>query len=266
MDRVTHIVLQAEHLITNETVALAGAPPQSQIVKDMWDVIMPSKKINFSWRHQEVAVSELIFSCRAPLIHPFHSFLFQERLGVIPKGGLSMDEAAKQAAQRKVIVYTPRGRGHERNKGRSVINEEELINRLRRKLKERGRGETLVEFDNYEHTPTLEAAIKFFKSVRVLVGPHGGALYNFHFMQPMSSVIELVKDNHAAAMFWEMSSVLGMRYSVVLGRDKEKDIEIDVDKVIERIEQELDTTQDQLRDYKSIHIEDYPWNVDSGRP
>jgi hypothetical protein len=75
-------------------------------------------------------------------------------------------------------VYMSRSDGRASNKGRKVVNEDELLEGITKSLAERNRGEELVVFnpDDYETTDQLLAW--FSENVAAVIGPHGGAMIN----------------------------------------------------------------------------------------
>ena len=210
-DRVTHIILQGQHLTHTDTTYVTGREPDSPFVKALWNKLVPNAKqhvLHTREQHWPIRAKELIFSCRAPLVHPWFAQRLAEEAGVMG--------AQKPWADRKVILYCSRSRGlggvmH--NGGRSVTNEPAVINALETLLTVRADGERLEVFDLSQWEGDFDGMVDYFASqVRAVIGPHGGALVNINWASRATGVVEIMPSNLFSVAIYELAGTLGHRY------------------------------------------------------
>ena len=109
------------------------------------------------------------------------------------------------------VVYI--SRTGSRNYGRNIKNEEEIINYLQRRYSNR--------FKFFQRPGSLKETMNLFKNTRILLGAHGGALYNILFCPQDTEIIEImpteengnvVPNSLAHTIIWKMSSMLRQNY------------------------------------------------------
>ncbi|EJD46978.1 hypothetical protein AURDEDRAFT_164040 [Auricularia subglabra TFB-10046 SS5] len=209
LDRVTHIMLQGEHLNRGfHGDVVTGRHPGGS-VEQMWDMLGYGRQ-GMHYNGGCVSAKTILFSCRAPLIHPWLSLRTLEAFGLpsIP---------AVPVQKRKTIMYCSRSHGKGiMNGGRRVLNEEELLRDIRQLLKERNQGEELVLFDPDAYGSQPKLMKWFHDNVRAIIGPHGGALFNHRWAGPDTLLLEMMPTTFTSLMFWEEASVLGQTYATTI--------------------------------------------------
>ncbi|KAJ7366275.1 hypothetical protein DFH08DRAFT_1071826 [Mycena albidolilacea] len=150
LDRVTHILTQSQHLSgsTSTPYVLTGRGG-SKTVDELWSR-MGYPEDHVLHGKSKMAAGRLIFSCRAPLIHPWLSLKTLKILGV-PRTPPS------ESITRNKVVYMSRSHGGTANPGRRVVNEEAVLRGITAFLDERDNGEELVMFDpdNFQNITQL---------------------------------------------------------------------------------------------------------------
>lgn len=192
LDRVTHIIAQGAHLAAGAAggaYVLTGREG-TRAVQELYARMgfPPERVLHLQPR---VAARELIFSCRAVLIHPWLSLKTLELLGVSHKpASVTRNKAGGarprtlRSTQRLQVVYMSRSDGHTANPGRKVVNEEAVLHGIRSLLAERNRGEELVVFNPDDLRNVTELFAWFAASAIAVVGPHGGAMINHRWYAP----------------------------------------------------------------------------------
>ncbi len=157
---------------------LSGAQPRHEIVNEIYSH-MVSEHL-----HGGIGTKakKLIFSCRAPLIHPFTTQKITDTLLTDFKL-----PALVPIKDRKIVLFLSRSIGDSANGGREITNEPQVIAALEALLKKRNQGESLLVFDRRKY-PTLKATVEFFRTVKAMIGPHGAAFYNSRFAPPQTIV------------------------------------------------------------------------------
>jgi hypothetical protein len=88
-------------------------------------------------------------------------------------------------------------------------------------LLERNQKEELLVF-NADDYPDVHAMVALGRRVRLMVGVHGGAMYNLIFMQPGTGLVEVCpvaqneESSRCGLVFWEMAGVRNMPYWSVI--------------------------------------------------
>lgn len=251
MDRVTVVWSQAqwamdEHDKGSLTI-VSGREPTSAAVLDMY------KHMARDHLHSVKTVSarKLIFSCRAPLIHPYTFKRFLDALD---------PPADVPFAAKKVVVVMPRGIETDVNGGRRILNQQELTEKLEQLLRDRGQSEKLIVF-NHKTFGTFNETRHFFqRHVKAIVAPHGAALYNARFAGKGTLILEIMPSKRFGPYFWEQSHLAEQRYMYYhaesLGLEHNMFIH-DVDRVVQWLDKELETPVETTLEST------YPWDVDS---
>ena len=205
LDRTTVVWSQAQIAIPEATMAetaiISGSPPRDDIVNEIY-AKMVSQHLHSLFH---VAAERLIFSCRAPLIHPFTMLRITEEI--------SKDSPTD--SKRKTILYCSRSAGGTtRNGGRRVLNEDKVLNALKKVLQEREQSEELVMFRHSDFA-TLSDLVKFFRTrVKAVVGPHGSAFHNARFALPQTLLLEIIpKSSFFQPCFWEQARLHSQDYA-----------------------------------------------------
>lgn len=175
IDRVAVVWSQAQlvlpHAEKNETTIVTGEEPRDSIVNEIYKVMVGQHL------HEPklVAAKRLVFSCRAPLIHPFTTQRITENIlrELPPPQHVS-------EADRDVILFLSRSRGgRAANGGRQILNEPKLFDAIAARLNATGRPEQLMYFKHDEFNGLEEVATFMRDRVKMMIGRHGR-----HFTMP----------------------------------------------------------------------------------
>lgn len=213
LDRVTVVWCQSmldagDSFMSKNVTLVSGTQPQ-QRVNELYD-IMRVKHIHGVPR---VAAKKLVFSCRAPLIHPFTSQRFNDLIGW---------EATKTDKRNVVLMMS-------RVQSRQILNQDKLNQRVEDLLRTRGKDEVLEIFDQNQLGSMVDI-ISFMKDrVKMVIGPHGGAMYNIRFASPGSVLLEFMPAQRFAPVFWEQARLFEHHYYCYIcnSLDTEHNMEID---------------------------------------
>ncbi|EGZ05580.1 hypothetical protein PHYSODRAFT_261939 [Phytophthora sojae] len=263
IDRVAVVWSQAQlvlpHAEKNETTIVTGEEPRDSIVNEIYKVMVGQHL------HEPklVAAKRLVFSCRAPLIHPFTTQRITENIlrELPPPQHVS-------EADRDVILFLSRSRGgRAANGGRQILNEPKLFDAIAARLNATGRPEQLMYFKHDEFNGLEEVATFMRDRVKMMIGRHGAAFYNARFAQPRTALIEIVPDPEQffVPCFWEQARLLGQDYSAHVGntQNEQNDMIVDeVQDVVDLVLKRLEYLDDSYRMEDSLgHT--YAWGVDT---
>jgi len=185
--------------------------------------------------------SELVLVCQAPPLHPALWQRAREMLG-----------CGQRTRDREVVnvVYVTRNRQNSRN-GRLVINDEDVRNYLLQRFQH----DNVIIFDSHEKD--LNETMSIFSKADVIVGLHGGGLYNMLFAPFKAHVVEIMplRSNGdfcdgSSQIFWVMSNLLEMNYwrinTPLIGNDARIDLD-HLQLVLNHIERD-NVTNDRITD------------------
>ncbi|ETL25559.1 hypothetical protein L917_04360, partial [Phytophthora nicotianae] len=261
IDRVAVVWSQAQLVIPamrkNDTIIVAGKEPRDSIVNEIYEVMVGQHLHNPEW----VFAKRLVFSCRAPLIHPFTTQRITENI----LHSLPLPTSATKA-DRNVILFLSRSNGGKAfNGGRQILNEPEVFDAISAMLNATGRPEKLQYFRHDEFSGLEDVATFMRDRVKMMIGPHGAAFYNSRFAQPRTALIEIIPDpsKFFVPCFWEQARLLGQDYSAHVGKTQNKQN----DMVIDNIHEVVQLVQGRLAYLdKSYRMQDaldhkYAWDV-----
>lgn len=236
LDRVTIIMTQAQ-LILNGSPSdsgfsvVSGRQPNFRFANDYYKAL--GAKEHFHSRGG-IRAKKLVFSCRAPLIHPYSTKMTSEQLGLFRNGLVPLSD-------RKVVYYLSRSTGLERNGGRQVSEEAVFIKRLQSLLDQRGQGERLEVFDprSFETLESMVSTIS--RNARAIIGPHGGAHYNGRFAFPETLIVEFIPSNRFEIMFFEQARNLHQKYAAIMvdGSNDSSNLQVNFDDLKVILDKEL---------------------------
>ncbi len=258
-DRVTHIILQGKHLTHADTTYITGKEPASTVVSALWEKLVPGSKkrvLHTSAQRWPIRAKELLFSCRAPLIHPWFAHKLAEEVGVV--------KWQKPLADRKVVLYCSRARdkgGKMQNGGRQFTNDDDVITALGTLLTVRAQGERLEVYDINKWNDNFDSMVQYFASnVRAIIGPHGGALVNLNWAPRDIAVIEVMPSDFFSLALYEQASVLGQTYGFMQSPsiNPRNDMTVDIPELMGLVELSLGKE----RDGGVLHME-YEWHTDA---
>lgn len=127
----------------------------------------------------------LIVPCVSPPTHPYlwKRGQYLLKLPFLQPGYIDVDDK---------IVYFSRNRGTNHIE-RKVLNEKDVLSTIRQVMTSDSMLE-LVEY--YSADYNLNQTIDLLSHAKLLIGPHGGALYNMIFAHPGTSIIEFLPDEY----------------------------------------------------------------------
>ena len=185
------------------------------------------------WKSGQLYADKLIIGCKVPPLHPELWQKAQDLLDLPWK-----KEGWKQ--KRHVLLYLSRKEGTS-NPGRNVLNEDQLVERLKAWTRKQGFEFVLFRASNYK---TLDSLFLMLADVDVVIGPHGGAFYNMLFMRRGITVIEFMPDSPSFVstsqavhlIIYLQASLLGNNYFNIRAADKGRsNMEIDPSLVLEAL-------------------------------
>ena len=251
LDRVTTLWAQAllvmDTSIISEVEVVSGRQPQ-KIVGQLYDIL--------GMKHlhgvKEIKARQLFFPCRTPLIHPYSIRKINKLLGV----------KSYPLEQRKVVLVMAR----EGNMARKIVNQDDFNSKVVALLDSRNKGETLVSF-KINAFEKIEDIIKYIsENVRMIIAPHGGALYNARFASSQTAILEFMPRGRFAPVIWEQSRLLDQNYNVyfVDSLDKVHNMRLDnIDEItawIDSILTNMEKTTGSLTESHGVEPK-YPWQV-----
>lgn len=207
MDGTLPKIIQAYEFIMRPGVQLLLELPHSShmnIKNVIADLGIPEKKIIWHERADYRTIygaSYMIFTCVAPPLHPELWRDIRKRLQV-------PEERLGPWNEGTVVFYVRAGVG-----GRRVKNSNDILNHLQLRY-----GKAAVQrFDGHV---SYEDTVKLFKSARLVIGPHGGGLYNIMFSPRDTVILEFgpyIKNGTditglAHTIFWRIADLIGQQY------------------------------------------------------
>jgi hypothetical protein len=176
---------------------------------------------------------EMVVSC----IQPWHPLIWRRG----PKEVLGV--TSLPYSQRDRIIYVSRSRGKGAfNGGRQITNEEDLIRGIRDWLKEKGRSEELAFADEGPSPENTQEMFDFWKRAKVIIGPHGGGLYNLNWTGEDTIIIEVSPLRSSLGSLWifyMMSAALGQRYYHLPYPPDNSNMVVDINHVLSILESQL---------------------------
>ncbi|UIZ25125.1 hypothetical protein KXD40_007081 [Peronospora effusa] len=262
IDRVAVVWSQAQLVIPTikkkDTVILSGRLPKNSIVNDIYAVMVGQHLHDV----ELVYAKRLVFSCRAPLIHPFTTQRITENiLQTLPA-------STDKKSERNIILFLSRTKGGEAlNGGRKILNEPELFNAISAMLNTTGRPEKLQYFQHDEFDGLVDVAVFMRDRVKMMIGPHGAAFYNSRFAQPRTAIIEIIPDpdKFFRPCFWEQARQLGQDYSAHVGMimTKKKDMVVEDIQEVTRLVQNRLMYVDNSYQFEDALVHKHTWNIDA---
>ena len=220
-DGTLHRIVQILPLIQNRTVKLLIRRPRDSILYDILKRLrISSDQLVYRLAEFQYGADLMIHSCIPETLHPA---LWQEarRLIGVPK---TLSVPYKKAF---VIIITRDGCV---NCGRRILNWKEIISMLETRY-----GSDVIKV--FKGPQTLDGSLEIFGNSRIILGPHGGGLYNMNFAPHGTTVIEFMPtkedgntDISGHQIFWKVANVLYHDYwRVCLPPGENKNMIADLD-------------------------------------
>jgi len=221
MDGVMPKIMQARSLLEGYTILLHYTP--NAIVQDF--LRKGGYTVEKFQRGVTYEVEDFLFTCRTP---PYNPPLWR---------GISDFAEVPQNKTLSKIYWM--GRRNASN-GRAIRNEGEFLTALRNILP----GEKVIEFD-HRNFPSLQKIVNELSEAKLIIGPHGGALYNQFFFPQNTKIVELINnveyDNRVGSplMIWVSSGMLGQEYWRVYVEGDYSGMQINIEKSLKAVKQAL---------------------------
>ncbi|XP_077862372.1 uncharacterized protein LOC144344177 [Saccoglossus kowalevskii] len=197
-------IIQAYDVIKIPSVKILVERFRDSIVLEILERLnITGNKLVYYEKGEIYQAEHLVFACVAPPLHPLLWQHARNKMGVI--------DNAVEALPDNVVLVT-RKEGVQMN-GRHILNRDAVVNVLRERY-----GNRLIVLHRGIHN--LGQAIEFHKNVKIIIGVHGGALYNSIFMPTRSYVVEITPtlktgqsvEGIAERIFWYQSNMIGQNY------------------------------------------------------
>ena len=202
LDGVLPKIIQVLPFLRLPGIKLALQKPRDKIIKLMLAKMQLYDKVIWVDGSEVVTSRFQINTCITPPLHPLLWKAMREELGV-------SDIISQDASKFKVMLLN---RAQSHNGGRNIKNQHEIIKYLSKRYTEK--------FVVYKPQTSLAKTKQLFADVHVIIGVHGGALYNLNFAPKQCHVIELMPTSRtghvtrrlAHTIMWQMAAVIGQPY------------------------------------------------------
>eukprot|EP00889_Picochlorum_renovo_P002981 jgi/Picre1/30011/NNA_005387.t1 len=92
------------------------------------------------------------------------------------------------------------------------MNQDELNNRVEALLRMRGKDEVFQVFDQDQFADMVDIITFMRDRVKMVIGPHGGAMYNIRFASPAAVLLEFMPTQRFQPVFWETARLFEHHY------------------------------------------------------
>lgn len=210
LDSVMPKIVQIEDFIKDEEVKFYIGLQRSKfpIVEKLYNRIGINSSRLIGTDHVSVYSEVSIIPCYCPTMHPY----LWQRIQYLFKLPYLFEENGNNNKNVNMIVYISRN-SNSFNKGRKVINEKELLELIRKLLSNTKYNLVIYNSKEFEHD--VDKMINYWNNVKVLIGSHGGGLYNMFFMRKGSTIIEFLPKSNA--FYKKLIHLIIYSHSVMLG-------------------------------------------------
>ncbi|KAA8498305.1 hypothetical protein FVE85_5890 [Porphyridium purpureum] len=219
-DHAAPLILQTQHLREHRSInaLIMGAPVPGVAFGPRRDAIDEiAELLGFDAHHRmepraRVRVRELVYACRSIEVHPYpvrrlrELILFEEKR--------RHDASEEHPIKRKLVIYLSRWG---LSKQRVLLNEPEVLERIRVLLEKRNQSEKLVVVKQQLALPQMIRL--YHERAKAIIGVHGGALYCSRLAAPHTIVIELIPKGRFKHIFWETARMLEQAYFALIYPD-----------------------------------------------
>ncbi|XP_050411999.2 uncharacterized protein LOC126826912 [Patella vulgata] len=222
IDGVLPKLMQVYDYVINSNVFFLILKPRDTLIYDFYHKLGISRDRLVFYENNPTKVKKMINTCIAPPIHPALWLSGREALGVSANMMVPMNQT--------LVVLIKRKNTH--NGGRRMLNidlvEKFVINRY---------GIDGVQI--FSGGLKFNETVSLFQRTRIIIGVHGGAMYNILFSPRQTSVIEIMptKNNGqigppwiAHGIIWVQAQVLGQSYwrLPMLPEGRKSDVRVDI--------------------------------------
>ncbi|XP_067667835.1 uncharacterized protein [Haliotis asinina] len=205
MDGLLPKLVQVRDLLLHPDMKLLITKPRKGDEKMIMSILdrmgIPEKQI--IWYNGGTYTADfMVAACIAPPIHPVLWKSARALIGVAENRPIPPDKAL-------VILLT---RAYSHNGGRKILNFREVVDVLERRY---SKDRVLVFKGGY----SLNESMDLFGKAYLIIGVHGGALYNLYFARSTTKILEIMPYSKtgyprglATTIFWSMASMIGQDY------------------------------------------------------
>ena len=205
IDGVLPKLMQAFHIVNStHQIKLLILRPWDRNIEHILSMLgIPEERILY-YDSGYYQANYVLDTCVTPPLHPNLWHKVRLELGVEVHNSVRHSEG--------YVLYV--SRKGTRNYGRNILNEDEIIEYLTHRY-----GDAIQII---QKPKSIYSTKDLFRNARILLGVHGGALYNLMFCPKWTEIIEIMPTEsngdivpasmHAHTMVWKMSSMLGQRH------------------------------------------------------
>lgn len=178
-DNIGPQISMIRHILGEDTINYPVAVETSNlfpVVDTLWERL-PFDRIIKTSQGSILSADQLIYIESCPMVHPVFFKDLREMLN-IPENDV------------EYVIYCQRKKTTSYYNQRFILNEEAVHKMLKKMY-----GSKLITFDHKRYN--LEQTIELFSKAKLIIGPHGGALYNQFYANTKTVVVEImpVKSN-----------------------------------------------------------------------
>ncbi|KAK6185465.1 hypothetical protein SNE40_007692 [Patella caerulea] len=204
IDGVLPKLMQVYDYVANSDVYFLIYKPRDFLIYDFYDKLGISRDRLVFYDKKPMRVKTMINTCIAPPLHPTLWLSGREALGGSAYRLLPMNQT--------LVILIRRINTH--NGGRMVLNSDQVEKVLKNRYGNNG-----VRI--FSGGLNFKETVSLFQSSRIIIGVHGGALYNIIFAPQQTSVIEIMPtlengqiqpQRLAHEIIWNQAQLLGQSY------------------------------------------------------
>lgn len=203
IDGVLPKLIQAYEYVIPEDVKLLIHTPRDNTILEMYEALGFKRSQLVYYKGMTYSADVMINSCIAPPLHPEFWQIARRMLGVPEDLSLPVHQAS-------VILLT---RARQRNPGRTMTNSKDVLHFL---LHRYGSSNVVLFQGGYNLTKSID----IFRKAKIIIGVHGGALYNVLYAPKGTHLIEImptgpngdIRRGLAHTIFWSLTTMLEQPY------------------------------------------------------
>ncbi len=220
VDGVLPKLMQAYYYLLHPDVYLLIFRPRDPIIFEMYEKLGFSRsQLVFHSANNQYHANTLINTCVAPGTHPDLWVTMRAMLGAPDKLSVPLKEAF-------VVLLT---RAKSRNGGRHILNQNAVLGLLNDHY---GTNRVILFKGGYN----LAQSIDIFGKAIIVIGVHGGALYNMNLSPPGTHIVEIMPTEKSGRMggyniMWGMADILDHVYWRICEEPVSKSVNVDLQKL-----------------------------------
>ncbi|XP_013391421.1 uncharacterized protein LOC106159644 [Lingula anatina] len=236
LDGVLPKIVQAHDLLRNKGVKILIPRNRDKIILEILGALGIEKDMILFHAGGIYTARKMIYTCITPPLHPT---LWQNAHKL-----MNAPEKLPVPREEAYVILLTRKQSH--NGGRNMLNQIEVQAFLEKRY---GKEKIIVYPGRYN----LTTSVSVFGRARLMIGVHGGALYNLNFASSDVSVVEILPSDGAGnplpqgiahTIFWSMCNMLNQSYWRIYNKAETRNGNVIVDlfklgRVLDRIDQQF---------------------------